>query len=104
LDKHSQFWNLHAKHAHGGDAKTSYPDIYEYAGAALAGDNPVKIAKVAQMIAGASSETNQVKKITWLVDRLILADVEYLNSLDGLECAFEHGKLLTDLSQMKSSW
>jgi hypothetical protein len=104
LTKQSRFWNLYLKHSLGATAGSPHQNIFDYAGTRLAGDNPIQIAKVAQLVAGGTIGTNTMRKIAWLVDRLILADIEYVSSLDGVECAFEQGKLLTDLGQVKSSW
>jgi hypothetical protein len=103
LEKHSHFWAVKMMMTEP-DASSAEKNILLYARKALAGDNPIKIAKVVQAVASATADERLLEKLVLIVDRLILSDDEYLTTLDGMECALEQGRLLTELGQVRRSW
>ncbi|KAF2433559.1 hypothetical protein EJ08DRAFT_59195 [Tothia fuscella] len=71
---------------------------------ALMGDNPLKIARVVQLVAVQSSDMDLMEQLTVLVDRVILSDDEFFGSLEGLECAFHQTRLLINLGWITWAW
>jgi hypothetical protein len=78
--------------------------LSQYARQALAGDNPVKIARIVQAVASVTLDVGLHEKLVLMVDRLIVSDDEYLSTLEGMECTLEQGRLLTEMGQVRRSW
>jgi hypothetical protein len=103
LQKHSHFWAMKMSMTEP-DASSAEKNILLYARQALSGDNPIKIAKIVQAVASGTKDEKLLEKLVLLVDRLIVSDDEYLSNLDGLECALDQGRLLTEMGQIRRSW
>jgi hypothetical protein len=104
IESHSHFWRVYMRMMHGPAGGSANLDLKEYIRKAVNGDNPVKIAKAVQVIATATHDLRKSEELVRLVDRLIISDNEYLSTLDGLECAFEHGMLLRKRGQIHRAW
>jgi hypothetical protein len=103
LEKHSCAWDMRMKQTQP-NASAAERDIREYAGRALSGYDPIKIAKIVQIVAMATQDTEAFEKLVVLVDQLILSNDEYLSTLEGLECAFEQGRFHFELGLIYRSW
>jgi hypothetical protein len=58
-------------------------DLKEYARRAIAGDNPIKMARVLQIAAAGAEDYDLFQKLVTLVDRLIVCDDEYMSTIDA---------------------
>jgi hypothetical protein len=103
LEKHSHFWATQITMTEP-DASSAEKDIILYARKALAGDNPIKIAKIVQAVASVTADEKLLEKLVLIVDQLIVSDDEYLTTLDGMECALEQSRLLIEMGQVRRSW
>lgn len=103
LEDQSNFWAVKMSVTEP-DSSAADKYITQYARQALAGDNPIKIAKIVQAVASATLDVKLLEKLVLLVDRLIVSDDEYLCTLEGMECALEQGRLLTEMGQVRRSW
>jgi hypothetical protein len=103
LEKQSHFWARKMSIAEP-NSSSADRNIIQYAYQALAGDNPIKIAKIVQAVASVTLDIRLYEQLVLMVDRLIVSDDEYLSNLEGMECALEQGRLLTEMGQIRRSW
>jgi hypothetical protein len=103
LKAHNIIWKMDIRRADP-TASSHDTDIMEYTWRALNGNNPIKIARIGQIIAKEASDLKLTENLAQLVDQLIISDEEYLGTLDGLECAFHQGMILLEIGQMNQAW
>jgi hypothetical protein len=103
LEKQSHFWAMKVSSAEPNSGSAD-ETLIQYARHALAGDNPIKIAKIVQAVASVTMDVRLHEKLVLIVDRLIVSDDEYLSTLEGMECTIEQGRLLTEMGQVRRSW
>jgi hypothetical protein len=103
LKAHDVIWKADIKRVdpHASSIET---DIMEYAWGALNGDNPIKIARIGQIVATETSDMKLAETLVMLVDRVIVSDEEYFGTQEGLECAFHQSKVWLDVGEMHQSW
>jgi hypothetical protein len=103
LNMHSRFWASHMRRSNP-NAGFGEIDLKEYARRAISGDNPIKIARIVQIASAGCTNLELSQKLMGVVDRLIVCDDEYIGTIDGLECAYEHGKFFSEMGQVRRSW
>ena len=94
------------KKTHGPVGQTTSLSLKEYMRIALAEENPLKVSRVVQAVAGGvrASENESSLKLLRLVDWLIVADEEYMSAIEGVQCAFVQSILYTDKGKAKEAW
>jgi hypothetical protein len=103
LEKHSHFWPRKIRSIEP-DSSSTDGTFIQYARQALAGDDPIKIAKIVQAVASVTLDIKIYEKLVLIVDRLIVSDDEYSSTLEGMECTLEQGRLLIEMGKIRRSW
>lgn len=100
-DKHGHIWEFFLK--------PQLPEsqqnltLPEFAQQAVEKANAVEIAKVLQLVATVM-DVQSYERLLLLVDRLIIWDDVYMDTLDGMECALSQGTLFANIGQARRSW
>jgi hypothetical protein len=103
LNDHSHLWANNIAMANP-NASIDDLDINHYARRAIASENPIQLARVVQIALSGAPNIEHFQKMVTVIDRLVVYDEEYLNSLEGLECCFEQGRFYVEMGQVKGSW
>jgi hypothetical protein len=101
IDKSQPSWNgfrmLGTKKA---ATFTSFGDFIRYA---QSSGSPVDIAVAIQTLA-LTAESQFVDQVTFMVDRLIIADDDYMASMEGIRCALLQGNIYSESGQIVPSF
>ena len=103
LEKHSLSWSHIVQMNLGPDATAKDLSIHYYAQNALAQDDPVAIARIIQMVATVTDDT-EFDELVLLVDELVIGDDEYMGTVPGLECLHAQMMLYSSIGQARRSW
>jgi hypothetical protein len=100
--KNALWWAAKQARVHGSHATADQKSVADFTSQAMAHGSPQAVAKVVQLVATVSDEA-AYERLVRLVDRLVLADDDYIGTIDGLECALFQYKLYSDSGQARRS-
>jgi hypothetical protein len=99
--KHSHMWETFVKfHFPASDAQLTLPQFVQRV---AQHQDAVGIAKALQLVASVMDFESR-ERLLLLVDRLIIWDNVYMETLGGLDCALWQGTLFADIGQARRSW
>jgi len=101
LKKHNTMWFMLKRVQH--DASRDYASFEEFANHAIQTGSAYEIAQVAQILAF-QCEPTYFDQVTFIVDRFIMCDDDYMGTLEGLNCALVQGNLLQEAGQLRKAW
>jgi len=79
-------------------------NVMEFAWRALKGDDPLEIAHLCQIVAAQTTNIDISKNLISLVEQFIIADDDYFGKMEGLECAFDQGRLWMEIGHTSQAW
>jgi hypothetical protein len=103
IDESKDWWKGMKSRFLGPNAPPEEVDLAAFVRKALTQGSPTQVAKVLQLVASVLDEV-PFKRLLLLVDQLVLADDEFLGTLEGLECAVWQGALYSDIGQARRAW
>jgi hypothetical protein len=103
LEKQQSWWSRIGRMYQGENTTENEADLKHFFRDAISKVNPTSVARVVQLIAS-EVEESECEKLLLLVDKLIIGDDEYMNTMGGLNCALWQNRLLMDTGQARRAW